>query len=305
MAAYQGYNVNENYARKIFEAQYTNTWLQPGLTCNTEPLDVDQNCGAAHFLITTASTENFPTVVGATYTPAAAGNSVKTVNIVNEYSEPQTLPKMAAIALGEEAKASVLANGQASIKMRRQRSAIACMVNNMGSTYLSSLSAETFSSNSRVDVIGADRASVFDATGRDPNVVLWSSAEYEKFKNELKRGNITPVTNERLASVGMRGFDYDGQIHIACGDLADAANVSYKWKKDSNTSNDVTVTATQIKKFNYIMYNSDELALIDVLTDAKVENLQTAAAFLFCTTFTTGLDFLRTTSLRASIHTAW
>lgn len=301
---YQSTNVNEAYASRIIPAQYTNSWLLPGVTCNSEPITGDPVGGAFNFFIQNASTANAPTVVGAAYTPGQAANTMKTIYTVNEYTEPNLLPIMAANTMTADAKGAVFVNQQASIRTRRQRSAIACLINGIGASALGALTAQTFASATVYDTVQADRASVFDACGKTPNICLMKTTVFNKLRGEIG-AKYTPVFNDSLTQLGINNFMMDGCTFIPCADLANAANVDYTWKKDSDTSNDVTIGAAQIKKLNYICYNSDDLALIDVLTDVKDEKHQGSASWLLATTFTSGLGMIRTNSAKASVSATW
>lgn len=304
MPVYQNINIDEAYAARFLEAQYTNTWLLPGVTCaDATAVSGSVDAGIFNFHKMSASSLGAPEVVGANYTTAQQADTLVSVYLSNQYTESAYLPIAAGNAMKADAKGAIIANQSAAIRTRRQQTAVACLVDGLGFT-AGSGTAESFSSHKVFEVLNDAAAAALTAKGNPVDTVLMKPTVYAKLRSELAT-LYTPGTNDNLIKVGVQNIVFNGMTIVPCADLANAPSAGYKWKKTLTASADVTVSQANLNKVNFLAYNHNDLLVVDNLADFYDAHAQASPSWQISSTMNTGFGLLYTTSLVASVSAAW
>lgn len=196
-----------------------------------------------------------PGTPGADFVDDSYANTVVDINCVNGYQKSQKVPGYYEATMPITVKAGVTVDVTLAVAEGRQKSAIACLVEEgTDSSVTTAITAQNIK-----DKVIESRKTLRDKFAK-PNVVLASTAVYAVMLGVAGK-DYSPLFNDevvRTAQVGM----WMGMLWIECPYLGQDYTLKYK---DGTSTKSVDVDNVE-----YIMYDFNALSIIDVLAALRV-----------------------------------
>lgn len=244
---YGSMHVDEKYSATFAPNLYKNTWIIDGVTTTAKYTEKGGKI-YVHKLTKGAVT---PATPGSKFTHTAQADSLIEITMNNEFQQSKEIFDVTANNIEAPMADEALATATAVVREGRGQSGLACLAyEGTASNDTTALTA----SNVKAKIL-AERAEISKAGGT-ANILLVSPEVYalllEKFGSEF-----TPVANERVINDGAVGRWY-GFTVFECNGLSATSAEYYDYSGTQRTVSD-------LGDVDFIMYNSDALAVVDNL----------------------------------------
>ena len=261
---YQGAYVDEEYGSKFVETLFENNWLIDGVTYTSDYRNGSVDAGSFVFLKQDASNNNAPETVGANYNKRKYSNTRITIDLLNQYTESEQIPRATVAATAPSVIENTIKIQAKQIATRQMRSALACLLTEAGHRDFgkSALTADNITNR----ILAAATEGV-DEFG-DIDTILMSPKNYAMLVSVLPKTQITPTANEETVRNGLRlkSMNWSGINIYAVPGLTNRKSLPYSYiTRSDNTETTKTAEASTIKDVIVIAYNHNAFAMMTLL----------------------------------------
>lgn len=261
---YQGAYVDEKYGSKFVETLFENNWLIDGVTYTSDYNNGSTDAGSFIFLKQNASNNNGPETVGANYNKHKYSNTRIAIDLLNQYSETDEIPRATVAATAPSVIENTIKIHAKKIATRQMRSALACLITESGHK---DFGKSALTKDNITDRILAAATEGVDEYG-DIDTILMPPKNYAMLVGVLPKTQITPTANEETVRNGLRlkSMNWSGINIYAVPGLTNGESLPYSYiTRSNNTETTKTVEASTIKDVNFIAYNHNAFAMMTLL----------------------------------------
>lgn len=263
---YVNATVDTKYGSRFLRSLYENTFLYPNSTYTNMADDggIVGGAGVFKFYKTVRSDTNAPEKVGADYNRRDYENSEVTIVLNNQVSESTKIPRATVAATAAAVTDKQLDDNARQTQVRQGRSAIACLYTEGTKATLSA----TLTKDTIKDELLAGQANIISSLGATPDTLLVSPEKYAvilgSFSKEMSPSYIDQVNQYGLIK------NWLGMNIFPCAALSSKINLPYSYYDHNSSDTLTTVTAANLQKVEYIMYNHDVFAMMELLAGIDV-----------------------------------
>lgn len=283
--------VDEKYKPVILPNLFYKTWLVPGVTC--QDVSSDNNGGWFwHKLTSTGAAK--PGKPGRDFTDETASDDLVQCIYNNNFQKSKKIYGVQAAAVAYAVAEEHLALAVNEVGEGKHMSALACLVTEGNAAVnTSAITTENFSAE-----VLAVRKEIVDSKGV-ADVVLCSTSFFATML-AFAGDKYTPTTNEKLlaAAAGGQVGNYLGMTWFEVNGFSCAEDLSYY----DYTGTEKTVTAADLAKVEFVMYDHNSLGVGDNFTMARLKDSERFAGTLAQTEDNVGMRVLVPEVVRVRKH---
>ena len=301
MATYVSTHIDEAFSNAFVKHLYDNQAFIPGVTYTdaAEYGFAKEGAGVFHFIAEGDTATGDPETVGSAYTMEDNTDSDIPLYLNNQYSEQVKIPVAAEMATARAEALNKMEQLARKTAQRRGRSALACLLNEaktapapLTTTYATPAAATI------KETICDDKAKL-SKVNRDADCILVSPAVYAKILSQFGKEFGVPQ-NEVAAMTGTVNA-WLGVNITECRALG--AGAALKYINHAGTA--TTFSAANLAKVNYIMYNHNDFAIMDLMNDQRIFDSERGPWKLCTTDLVSGFRVLRPNCILTNITSAF
>lgn len=247
---YGSIHVDEKYSATFAPNLYKNSWIVDGVTTTSR---YTEKAGQIFVHKLTRGTVT-PVAPGGDFTHAAQADTLIQIALNNEFMVSKKLYNVATENIAAPVADETLATATADVREGREQSGLACLI----TEGTASSDTTTLTSSNLKEKILAERAALSKAGG-NANILLVSPEVYALLLANFG-AEFTPVANDRVVNDGAVGRWY-GFTVFECNGLSSSTAIKYR----DYTGTEQSVTAANLAKVDFILYNSEAFAVVDNL----------------------------------------
>lgn len=258
---YGDVHVDEKYKPIVLPNLFYRTWLVPGVTYQDASTDGN---GAWYWHKLTSSGAAEPGLPGRDFTDEKAADTLVQVTFNNNFQRSKKIYAVQAAAVAMPVANEHLALAINEIAEGKNLAGLACLITEgTESTTTTAITKSNFD-----EMVLKERQAVVEAKGT-ADTVLCSPAFFASMLG-FAGSKYTPSTNERLlaAAAGGQVGSYLGMNWIEVNGFAHKADITYY----DYTSTKKTVTAANLGRVDFIMYDHNAFAAGDNFTMARLKD---------------------------------
>lgn len=285
-------HVVEKYKKLVLPSLYYKTYLVPGVTYQ----DVSTNeAGGWFWHKPTGSGPAEPGIPGRDFTDEAAKDTLVPAVFNNNFQRSKKIYAVQAAAVAYPIAAEHMSMAINEVGEGKNLSGLACLINEgTESENTDAITKDNFDKK-----ILAERKGVVDSKGI-ADVVLCSTSFFATMI-ETAGTKYTPTTNEKLlaAAAGGQVGNYLGMTWIEVNAFSHKSDIKYY----DYSSTLKTVTAADLEKVDFIMYDHNAFGVGDNFTMARLKDSERFAGTLAQTEDNVALRVLEPNAVRIRKHT--
>ena len=284
-------HVDEKYKKLVLPSLYYKTWLVPGVTYQDVSTD---EAGGWFWHKPTGSGPAEPGVPGRDFTDAAAKDTLVPAVFNNNFQRSKKIYAVQAAAVAYPVAAEHMGMAINEVGEGKNLSGLACLI----TEGTESDDTEAIAKDNFNDKILAERKGVVESKGI-ADVVLCSPTFFATMLAAAGT-KYTPSTNERLlaAAAGGQVGGYLGMTWIEVNAFAHKSDIKYY----DYSSTLKTVTAANLAKVDFIMYDHNAFGVGDNFTMARLKDSERFAGTLAQTEDNAAFRVLEPTAVRIRKH---
>jgi hypothetical protein len=260
---YVSATVDTKYGSRFLQSLYENNFLYPGATFNNmaDEGGIVGNAGVFKFYKTVRSDTNAPEKVGDKYNYRKYQNREVTIALNNQISEATEIPRATIAATGANITDKQIDDNARQVRARQGRAAIACLYTEGTQKTLSA----ALTKDNIKDELLAGQADITSSFGDMPDTLLVSPEMYAKILGSFSK-EMSPTFLDQVNQYG-RVNNWLGMNVLPCTALSPKINLDYSYFDHNSSDTLKTVSSANLQKIEYIMYNHNTFALMELLSE--------------------------------------
>jgi hypothetical protein len=297
---YVSATVDTKYGSRFLQSLYENNFLYPNATFTNmaDEGGIVGGAGVFKFYKTTRSTSNAPEKVGADYTRRDFANSEVTITLNNQLSESVKVPRATVAATSAPVLDKQLDDNARQMQVRQGRAAIACLYTEGTKKTLSA----ALTKDNIKDELLAGQADIMASLGAAPDVCLVSPEKYATILGSFSK-EMSPTFIDQVNQYG-RVNNWLGMNILPCAALSPKINLPYSYFDHNSSDTAKQVTAANLSKVEYIMYNHNTFALMELLSGIDTMKDPDSPSYLLNCDMVIGLSVLYPELVRVAVSSA-